>query len=151
MIRVPGSLHEKTGKAKLPVELPSFNPTNEEIKPYLLALTYAAWEPVRKREKKAKAVDVRKYDSFVISFFADHIEHFDPDDMNSAGWVHTLPSPFYNDTNPDVSVCIDQDSSKFGSYRDFGNADDDTDFVGFVAKIIKKSRRAALDYIRAKS
>lgn len=151
MIRMPGSVHEKTGKPKEPVTLPSFNPENEHIKPYLLALTYLGWEPVKRPGRSIQAVDVRKYDSFVIRFFIEHIEEFDPDNVNSAGWVHTLPSPFYNDTNPDVSVCIDPDSDKFGSYRDFGAEDDNTDFVGFVARIIKKSRRAAMDYIKQKS
>lgn len=151
MIRMPETIHEKSGKPKTIVELPSFNPSGDEIKPYLLPLTYAAWEPIRKPGAAKQRADVRKYDSFVLKYYIEHVEGFDPDDMNSAGWVHSLPSPFYNDSSPDVSICVDPDSSQFGAYRDFGNEDDNCDFVGFVAKMIKKSRRTAMDYIKHKS
>lgn len=152
MVRMPGSVHEKSGKPKQVVELPAYDPDNSpEIKPYLLHLTYQAWKPVKKPGRRYKSANVSKHAPFVIRFFDEHIQGFDPDDMNHSGWVNSLYSPFYDDNNPDVSVCIDPESNMFGAYRDFGNADDNSDFVGFVAKIIKRSRRSAMDYIKAKS
>lgn len=152
MIRMPDTLHEKTGKPKELIndQFSSFHPGNH-IKPWLLAITYLSWEPQKKPGRTVRTIDVRGYDSFVIKFFFEHIADFDPDNINSAGWVHSLPSPFYEDHNPDVSVCIDPDSERFGSFRDFGNEDDNTDFVGFVSRIIKRSRRYALEYIKHKS
>jgi hypothetical protein len=150
MIRMPGTIHEKTEKEKTTVDFPSLRPGGDP-KPWLLHWSYLAWEPIRKPGRKVKQVDVRKYDSFVIQFLLEHIRDLDPDRMNSAGWVHSLPSPFYEDTNPDVSVCVDPESKKFGHYKDFGNEDDNCDFVGFVSRIIGKSRRSAIDYINAKS
>ena len=152
MIRMPFSVHEKTGKQKQIINLPNHDPDNAPpIKPFLLHLCYGAWEPVRKPGRSNKFVNVSQYDSFVVRFYCENITNFIPEDINHSGWVNSLYSPFYEDTNPDVSVCIDPEHPKFGAYRDFGNSDDNTDFVGFVSRIIGMSRRAALDYIKAKS
>lgn len=151
MIRLPYSRHEN-GEQKIEVDIPDHDPdSGPPIKPYLLDWTYQAWEVITPPGRSRSVTDVTEFDSFVAEFYMDHVEGFDPDQMNYQGWVTNCYSPFYEDHNPDVSICIDTDHKTFGKYHDFGNPDDNCDFVGFVSRITGFSRRKSLTFIRKNS
>jgi len=148
LIRLPLSVHPKAGLRKQEVLMPSLREDDPPIGPYLLHWTYKAMTPVKVPRKHKASANVTKHANFVEKFYLEHVEGFDPDDINGSGWVPTLYSPFYDDENPSVSICIDEGNEQFGWYRDFGNPDDSMDFYDFVAKIKNISRRKAKRYVK---
>lgn len=151
MIRLPESKHQSGGCKQL-VDFPDHDPNSgPDIKPYLLDWTYQCWQQVSGPKSKVKHVDVTDYETFVHDFYMQHVEGYDPDAMNHQGWVTNCYSPFYEDSNPDVSICSDPEHPQFGKFHDFGNREDNTDFLGFMSRITGWSRRKSLTYIRKQS
>lgn len=152
MIRLPESKHPSDRGCKTIINFPDHDPdSGPEIKPYLLDWTYECWKPVNPPQANVKHVDVTDQESFVLDFYMQHVEGFDPEAANHQGWVTNCYSPFYDDGNPDVSICVDSEHPKFGKFHDFGNPDDNCDFVQFVSRITGWSRRKSLTYIRNQS
>lgn len=121
LIRAPWSIHEKGKGVKRIVAGPDeFVP----IKPYL---GYLYIEELIKPSTKKKVVDIDVDSSYIIQEFSD-IPGFDPDDADSNGWVGKLYNPFYNDSNPGLSVNIET-----GQFWDFGDPDYQFGFTQYLA------------------
>jgi hypothetical protein len=142
LIRQPFSIHEKGGKMKTKLKLDSFKNfsyiKNKEkkredkerftntLKPKLINWIYDCYEP--KITKRSYSVSTDS--DFIVKTFSKVFDYFDPDDANAEGWVNKLFSPFYEDTNPSVSVNIDT-----GYYQDFGEPTHSFNFYEFYGKI----------------
>lgn len=137
LIRQPNSQHEKSGgwKKEMSVaEMMLMSGYNvkikkldkKEIKPYLLHWVFECYES---KKKPVSSYEVEIDDSEVIEIFS-HIEGFDPEDADEEGWVNKLYSPFYEDTNPAVSVNIES-----GWYKDFGEPSHSFNMYEFYAKL----------------
>lgn len=158
LIREPKCIHRKTQNPKTPVMLSGgvmlptlmFIPNNlppKLLHVYLENYNRDIGEIRRKKTKSGSSLN----DSFVTQYFDQYIEGFDADRVNSAGWVYECYSPFYDDHRPSVSVCIAKGEG-CGSFKDFGNMDDDCDFVDFVKRIERlPNRQQAEKFIRKNS
>lgn len=134
LIRTPYSFHEKTNLQKIPicpVDLIKGKLTHKkypkvDINPVLMSWVYDCYTPVTQK----KEIKTISNESFVINTFSKYIEDFDPSLANEDGWISGLSSPFYNDTNPSVSVNI-----QTGLYYDFGNPEHQFGIIDFMRLI----------------
>lgn len=124
VIRQPFSLHEKTGRGKDLIEGPEFKLTS--CPPYLLHWYYECYRPPKKKKK----LDITFKTDYIIDVFSETFENFDPTEANEDGWVRGLFNPFYDDSNPDVSVNI-----QTGFVHDFGDTHFSMPFEVFLNKI----------------
>lgn len=134
LIRQPYSIHEKTGKQKIPIcpvallagDLVQAPLKKTTMPPHLLHWVYECYEPKLKKPKPQKFHN----ETFIIETFSNYIEGFDPSDANEHGYCGDYYSPFYEDSNPSVRVNINT-----GYYYDFGMPDHQFDFVSFLKEI----------------
>lgn len=122
LIRQPYSVHEKKGMMKVPIDINELHLAGKKKFPkkkldfnnnfpYLIHWVHDCYKKGRKPSSYDPDVD----EDEVVKLFSDIFKYFDPRDSNGQGWVNGLYSPFYEDTNPSVSVNV-----KTGYYKDFG-------------------------------
>src|SRR5690625_240290 len=123
LIRLPLSLHEKTSKPKSLIE---GNFEMSYTPPLLLDWYYECYNVPTRKKRVAKSYPY----SYIIRVFERMFEDFDPDEADGNGWVSNLYSPFYEDTNPSVSVNIEN-----GWYHDFGYQSDSLPFEEVLKRV----------------
>jgi len=137
LIRAPFSYHEKSGRQKRMLNLPTFDflPNKSVVfpptPPYLLHKFYESIEPTFKRRPPTKTYD----EDIIISTYTEWFDEFDPDDADADGWVRELYNPFYDDHNPGVSINI-----KTGRLHDFGSPAYQMSFEEFLTHIKRHER-----------
>jgi len=145
LIRMPYSIHEKTGKQKIEVclddlakyKLRQIKPRQfPKTKPHLLEWTFECYQ---KKEKPQREVDLSSYEkNVVVQIVGKYFDGFNPQEANSDGYVTDLKNPMYNDTRGSCSVNINT-----GLIHDFGNDQvfDLPDLVGQMEKIGRKKAK----------
>lgn len=124
LIRSRWSIHEKTGKQKIPV----IKALKENPKPYLLDWSFECYDSVI---KKRKHIHVHVNQDEVIEFYSQNVDGFDASYADSNGWVDGCYSPFYEDNNPSVAINIEN-----GWYFDHGNPVDSLSFQEVKERLI---------------
>lgn len=141
LVRQPFSIHEKRGMMKVPIDIEELNMTGKKKFPkrkldfdnnfpYLVHWIYECYEKTGKPSSYEPDVD----EDEVIKLFSEAFKYFDPHEANGQGWVSGLYSPFYEDTNPSVSVNI-----KTGYYKDFGEPSHSFTFEQFKEKLDERN------------
>lgn len=136
LIRKPYSIHEKTGKQKIPVcpehlllgQLKETKEHDTKHPPYLLHWLEECYES--KIAKPKPSTKIGANEEFIIRMFSKHIPGFDPADVNEHGFCGDYYSPFYEDGNPSVRVNIEN-----GYYYDFGMPDHQFNFQQFLKEV----------------
>jgi hypothetical protein len=120
-IRIPGSVHEKTGRTKELVGGTKYLELIETpLKPRFIDLcdkAYRVKPKPRSYEYDGKLeADDNTIDELYLSMFG---EEYDPSSADSNGYVGPFLNPFYNDTIPGLYINI-----QTGHFHDFGNVTD---------------------------
>lgn len=144
LIRQPWSTHEKSGKAKVPIDPETGEFMEKEFdinepKPYLIHWVSECFEPKYQRKPYIK-VDL---DEGVINQIYGVVEGFDPSLAGPNGWINGMYSPFYEDEQPSVAINVNS-----GLYKDFGEPTHTYGMVEFLAKYNNISNDEAKETIR---
>lgn len=136
LIRQINSYHEKTGNLKREMSISEIAEfvgeeviVNDKPKDNLPHLIYKVFELYKSKQKQKSKVHIDVNANLVNHIFSE-IDGFDPDDADEQGWVSGLYSPFYEDTNPAVSVNIVS-----GWYIDFGDRSYNFNMYDFYFKL----------------
>lgn len=145
-IRIPESLHEKTGERK---RLVGGSPVQEliytDVKPRFISMCDDAYQVKKKPRAHEYNTKVVAEDNMIDElYFAMFGEDYDPADADTNGYSGPFTNPFYNDTTPSLYVNINN-----GFFHDFGNQTDYS-FPFFKAYSLwhKISERDAIRIIR---
>jgi hypothetical protein len=149
LIRSPFSIHEKTGKKKLPVDIQTQKPTvNPKLIldfdhkfPYLIHWVYECYQPVIRKKTYKTLTDNEDY---ICEVYSKYLDDFSPSDADSKGFVNGLYSPFYDDSHPSVAINIFN-----GMYKDFGNPLDTYSLEEFIARVQNITIEQAKEIIKS--
>lgn len=149
LIRLPYSIHEKSGNPKVEVSLdglanmdivPTERDVPQQVKPLLLDWTFECYQ--KKERPKSMNTKFTTDSGMVIGVYSKYIDCFSEREENTDGFITGLFNPLYEDSRPSCSVNV-----KTGELHDFGSGVtyDLPEFLGKIKKIGRKKAKTIIE------